>query len=94
VNPIGWFIRNATPAGFPQGKLVKKRKKNQKRKRKRSVENAAAMEIRKTIGGLRRNFLDADSPQLLGKASLNRSAFPHLPQTRRRRINMENNFHP
>jgi len=36
---VGWLIRNATQPGFPQGKFVTKRKKNQKRKR--PVENDA-----------------------------------------------------
>lgn len=67
VEPIRGIIRNATRPGFPQGKLVKKRKKNQKRKRKRPVENAAAMEIRQRIGCLRRLFLDADSHSCLEK---------------------------
>jgi hypothetical protein len=49
------------------------------------------MEIRKTIGCLRRLLHDG-FPQLLGKASLNRSAFPHLPQAQQPSINMEQTF--
>jgi hypothetical protein len=46
------------------------------------VENVAAMEIEK--GRLRRLLLD-DFHKRLGKASAkNASAFPHLPQPRRR----------
>jgi hypothetical protein len=46
------------------------------------VENGATVEINK--GRLRRLLLD-DFHELLGKASAkNASAFPHLPQPRRR----------
>src|SRR5215471_8435072 len=65
VEPVGWLIRNATRPVFHKGKLVTKRKKNLKRKR--PVENAAAVKIRKTGGGLWPLFLDADSHSCLEK---------------------------
>jgi hypothetical protein len=45
---------------FHKGKLVKKEKRTKKEK-EQPVENAAAMEIRESIGRLRHHFLEADS---------------------------------
>jgi hypothetical protein len=64
VDAVGWTIRNATWPVFPEGKLLKTKRP----KRKRPVENAAAVEIDK--GCLRRFLLD-DS-----HSSLNREKRP------------------
>jgi hypothetical protein len=89
VETVGWRIRNATQPVFHKGNLLQKEKekRTKKEKEKGPVENAAAMEIRKTIGGLRLLFVDADSHNCLEKPRKNRSAFPHLPQARRRLCN-------
>src|SRR5215469_733458 len=65
VEPVGWLIRNATRPVFHKGKLVTKRKKNQKRKRAcgkcRSYENP--QNRRWPLAA----FLDADSHSCLEK---------------------------
>src|SRR5215471_9719046 len=66
VEPVGWLIRNATRPVFPQrGNSLQKEKRT--KKEKGPVENAAAMKIRKTGGGLWPLFLDADSHSCLEK---------------------------
>src|SRR5215470_7935118 len=67
VDAVRVAIRNATRPVFHKENSSKKRKKNQKRKTKRPVENVAAMEIRQRIGRLRPPFLDADSHSCLEK---------------------------
>jgi hypothetical protein len=78
-------IRSATRPVFHKGNssTKEKEKRTKKRKRKQPVENAAAMEIRTTIGRLRRLLLDADSHSCLEKprASLGFPTFTTGPTT-------------
>jgi len=62
---VGWPIRNATQPVFHKGNSLQKEKRT--KKEKGLWKNAAAMEIREQIGGLRQLFLDADSHSCLEK---------------------------
>ena len=65
VDTVGWPIRNATQPVFHKGNSLQKEKRT--KKEKGLWKNAAAMEIREQIGGLRQLFLDADSHSCLEK---------------------------
>src|SRR5262252_1119657 len=80
VDPVGLSIRNASRPGFPQGKLIKKKKTNQKRKTMWKLPQS--VEINK---GCLRQFLLMISTTVWKTCAKTAQVFPQLPQDRRRR---------
>jgi hypothetical protein len=81
VDPVGLSIRNATRPGFPQGKLIKK-KKNQKRKTKTLWKLPQLWKSTKEAFGDFFLMISTAAWKSLRKTA---QAFPQLPQVRRRR---------